>query len=425
MITGLMLPALTVADPPVAGEGSLDPLGTAALAERIAEFLVPDVRARMSRVRFLTAMAVGAIVNDEVDEVSRNDGRATPALAFEWLLLEGFVRKNIALPTAVPGIAKARGVRSAGGRLGADTYLKAPGVFGFNGVYKPLAVGVNLVTDELRPNGRATDLVSVWEREQNLQGFLTGSSSSDGGKLRVRLASAVRAAVDAQACTEPNRSPVWSELPRRLVPTEPGRDEARLLREWIMDHPIRGELSRIIAPLGEGSDEELLHQARDMASVELRLPIDAALAYEEFTSHLDVAFRALLRRSTQLNSSPLTPASAGELTAVADAARELPSLYVASFDRLAPLGLNLDLERRLGMFAEPMNASELAEALLAHHDNVQAAKTPRGKRPWFEPYGSGFVVRGPYRIDAAPERRPFVHPMRVWSLHQFLRDTAP
>ena len=425
MTAGLTLPTLTVADPPVSGEGSLDPLGMAALADRIADQLVPDVRARMSRVRFLTAMAVSSIVTDEVGDVLVIDGRATPSLVFEWLLLEGFVRKKIELPTGVPGITKARGVRSNGGRLGAGTYLKAPGVFGFNGVYKPLATGIDLVTDDLMPEGRASDLVAAWEREQNLPGFLSGSSSSAGGKLRVRLASAVRAAVDARVCAEPDQSPVWNELPHRLLPIGPGRDEARLLREWLTDHPIRGELARLIAPLEEGSDNELLPKVRDKASIDLRLPIDAALAYEAFTSHLEVAFRALLRRSTQLNSSPLTPAMAEELTSVREAAKVLPSLFTAAVDAVAPLGLHLDLERRLGAFAEPMTPTGLADALLLHHNQIQGDKVPHGKRPWFEPHGAGVVVRGPYRVDAAPERRPFVHPMRVWSLHQFLRDTAP
>src|SRR3546814_17559612 len=100
-------------------QGSLDPLGTGALADRIAEQLVPDVRARMSRVRFLTAMAISSIVTDEVGELLILDGRATPPLAFEWLLIEGFVRKKLPLPTGVPGTTKARGVLSRNGRLGA------------------------------------------------------------------------------------------------------------------------------------------------------------------------------------------------------------------------------------------------------------------------------------------------------------------
>src|SRR3546814_5845267 len=149
----------------------------------------------MSRVRFLTAMAISSIVTDEVGELLILDGRATPPLAFEWLLIEGFVRKKLPLPTGVPGTTKARGVLSRNGRFGASTYLKAPGVFGFNGIYKPLATGIGLVTTELHPDERARELAVAWEREQGLLGVVDGSDSSTGGRLKRRLVEAVRSAV--------------------------------------------------------------------------------------------------------------------------------------------------------------------------------------------------------------------------------------
>lgn len=424
MIAGFTLPTLTIADPPVAGEGSLDPLGTAALADRIAEQLVPDVRARMGRIRFLTAMAVASIVTDEVGEVLVLDGRATPSLAFEWVLIEGFVRKKLPLPTGVPGTTKAKGVLSRNGRLGASTYLKAPGVFGFNGVYKPLATGIDVVTTELLPAERARELAVAWEREQGLPGFVDGPESSAGGRLRRRLVEAVRSAVAAGACNDVHRS-VWNELPHRLVPIEPGRDEARLLRTWLMDHPIRGELAGLIDGLDAETDDELLAEVRGEASADLGVRIDAALAYEALTSHLEVAFNALRWRSTHLGLSPLTPAVAAELDALREAAAVLPDRYAAAADALAALDLELPLERTLGTLADPDSAGDLAEMLLARHQAVQADKPPRGKRPWFEPHGDGYVVRSPYAIYEPPQRRPFVHPMRVSSLHQFLQDTTP
>ena len=61
-LVGLTLPALSEYDPPVAGEGSLDPMGLAAISDRLADQLAPGVRARMLRVRFVTAMAVGAVL---------------------------------------------------------------------------------------------------------------------------------------------------------------------------------------------------------------------------------------------------------------------------------------------------------------------------------------------------------------------------
>lgn len=423
-LSGLTLPTLTTVDPPVAGEGSLDPLGTGALADRIADQLVPGVRARMGRVRFLTAMAVGSIVADEVGELLIVDGRATPPLAFEWLLLEGYVRRALTLPTGIPGTTKAKGIRSSGGRLGASTYLKAPGVFGFHGVYKPLATGIELLTGALLPSARAADLVGVWEKEQDLPGFLNGATGSSGRKLKDRLVTAVRAAVAAGECVEPDRSSIWRELPHRLLPENPGAGEARLIRKWLSDHPVRGELVRLILPLELAPEVEVLTRVQAEASPELSIRIRAALAYERLTSHLDVAFQALLWRSSQLGSSPLTPVMAAELDSVVESSGEIPDRYEEAFDALSALDLAVSLEMQLGVFAERMAPAQLAEVLLQHHNRIQAGKVPHGKRPWFEPHGAGYVVRTRYRVFEAPERRPFPHPMRVWPLQRFLEDTA-
>ena len=49
-------PFLTTYDPPGTSEGSLDPLGLYQIADQLAIQLVPAVRERMLRIRFLTAM---------------------------------------------------------------------------------------------------------------------------------------------------------------------------------------------------------------------------------------------------------------------------------------------------------------------------------------------------------------------------------
>lgn len=55
------LPFLTSYDPPGTSEGTLDPLGLYQIADQLSVQLVPAVRERMQRIRFLTAMAVGAL----------------------------------------------------------------------------------------------------------------------------------------------------------------------------------------------------------------------------------------------------------------------------------------------------------------------------------------------------------------------------
>ena len=56
------LPFLSLPDPVVSGEGALDPLGLAAIGDQLAEWILPGLRARMNRPRFLTAIAVSAVV---------------------------------------------------------------------------------------------------------------------------------------------------------------------------------------------------------------------------------------------------------------------------------------------------------------------------------------------------------------------------
>ena len=53
---------LTSYDPPGASESTLDPLGIYQIADQLAVQLVPAVRERRQRIRFLTAMAVGLLV---------------------------------------------------------------------------------------------------------------------------------------------------------------------------------------------------------------------------------------------------------------------------------------------------------------------------------------------------------------------------
>jgi hypothetical protein len=73
-----VIPFLTEADPDNFGEGSLDPLGLASIADRLAEHIAPNVTARMIRIRFLTAIAACATFADELADQPAADNRTTP-----------------------------------------------------------------------------------------------------------------------------------------------------------------------------------------------------------------------------------------------------------------------------------------------------------------------------------------------------------
>src|SRR5258705_14016725 len=125
----------------------------------------------MASVRFTTAMAVGALATESLADERPRDGVTTPAICFEWLLVEAFVRRIERVPSDIPGSHKARTAINRGERLSRQTYLNSPRVFGFYGVYKPFAVDAGVLTQELAPAERCVELVRAWEHDHGLAGF--------------------------------------------------------------------------------------------------------------------------------------------------------------------------------------------------------------------------------------------------------------
>src|SRR5204862_5752320 len=100
-------------DPVLESEGSIDPIGLQAAYERLADKILPAVTVRMTRPRFLTAMAVGARVCEGWDEEDLTADGVTPAwLVFEWFVIESFVRSD-AVTTSGERIAGIQKVATA------------------------------------------------------------------------------------------------------------------------------------------------------------------------------------------------------------------------------------------------------------------------------------------------------------------------
>src|SRR5688572_27143563 len=158
-------PFLTTYDPAGTSEGTLDPLGLYQIADQLAVKLVPGVRERMQRVRFLTAMAVGSVVTENLDDDQRVRD-ASPYLVWEWLLVEALIRQmaDDEGVWGVPGTLVAKRALSQHGYLDARSYLKTPRIFGFHGVYKRLAIHLGLVNVHLGPGPSAERLVDAWAR---------------------------------------------------------------------------------------------------------------------------------------------------------------------------------------------------------------------------------------------------------------------
>jgi hypothetical protein len=427
-VSALALPFLTEADPDRAGEGSLDPLGLAPIADRLADSIAPEITARMNRIRFLTLIAAGASIAAELGDVVGADERTPAYLAYEWIVVEALARKRPPGETeGVPGIQKARRAitRSRDAHLDSGAYLQVPKVFGFHGVYKRLARATGLVDQQLLALGEGDALIRVWEREQRLPGFADRVPRTDGGDLAKRLIGEVRKALaEGRVATSPG-SWLWSRLATAMGPDDAGpRERDRLWRALINDRePIRQELILGLQSISTGeemSEAGALRALAPQASPALRDRLEAIDRYERFAWLLSAVFLAMRARSTSQGRRAIMPAELADNEHVVLASSELPEAARRAADAVAIAGQELAFEAAFSRFAEPIPPAELVEAVLEHHDGVQDAK---GKRPWIDRMEPGFTVRPRYNgSDEASGEGEYIHPYRVQAISNFIRD---
>ena len=294
---------MTLPDPPVAGEGALDPLGLATTGERLADWILPGMTARMSRPRFLTAIAVSAEVCKGLQEVIAADDKTPTYLVFEWLVVEAFAHSKVDREEVArtPGIGKARACVNASIPMSAGGYLKAPTVFGFHGVYRRLAQHVGIVDghDLLGENGHL--LLKTWEREQGLDGFL--ESAQEGlaaANRRQWLRSAVVDGLNKGYTARGGAWQGWEFLTQHLSPAKVGKGEGQFLRRLLLDvkGDTRGEVFRLVenpenfafAGAEETHEAALVRRLLPQASANLAPRFRAVIAYEEFCRLLEAGF---------------------------------------------------------------------------------------------------------------------------------------
>jgi hypothetical protein len=432
MIEGL--PFLTLPDPEIESEGALDPLGLSTISDRLAEEILPGLRARMSRPRFLTSVALAAAVCDGLEDKVAGD-LVTPAyLVFEWLLIEGFVRAGTSKDTVgTPGTLKVQRANNSGEPMCARNYLKSPSIFGFHGVYKPLARHLGIIDDDFRLADNGYALLNVWQTEQNLSGFLPSSVRSGEG---TRFKHLLRSAVDdglRDSCTRRSTSwQGWNLLADHLAPGLVGRGEAAFIYDLLNDlrGEPRGEIFRLLedAPVGNLAESHLVVQwLAPRASEDLKCRLAAIAAFEPMCALLERAFDWARYLSTKagaraidgkdFNDSEGARSISGQLTQAIREAEEAVG-FVGS------VGVQQNLAALSAAFNHVLTPEDLFEAVLARHTAVQKAKKPEGKRDWFEfaPNCRAFV-RMPYRLNDEPEiRESWNRPYRISAARSFRFD---
>ena len=425
-------PFLTAYDPPGTSEGTLDPLGLYQIADQLAIQLVPAVRERMQRIRFLTAMAVGAIVTEGLESDPRHRD-ASPQLVWEWLIVEALIREMSDDPTVrgVPGTLVASRALVQHGYLDARSYLKTPGIFGFHGVYKRLATRLGLLDIHLGPGPNADDLVDSWARGLGLRGL-------EGAKP---LLSRWTEAVTRSLGEKPPRTnakwskAAWNELAQAFAPAGCKIREKRCLRELlhVADERRLGALPSLwqLQPGfdNDGYTEELLHDRLEDEEPAYGPLLTAIRAYEAFARSLQDSFDVLKAEAARFDAQGFV---VPQIASDADFKRSVKGLhdrFYAAQQALSEVSIAITslqnlFGQRFEAFAEPKDAGACALALCCHHETVQRNKSADGKRPWFDRMAQDRIyIRHRYRElkrDTQPGR--YLHDYRGNPIRRFYLD---
>ncbi len=428
------LPFLTAYDPPGTSEGTLDPLGLYQIANQLAVQLVPAVRERMQRIRFLTAMAVGALITEGLDgDPQYRD--ASPYLVWEWLVVQALVEQETIADdmTGVAGRLMARRAIDQHGYLDARSYLKTPRIFGFHGIYKRLAVHLGILSVDLAPGPNAEKLVDAWARGQQMAGLTEARPLIDRWRKAV-----IRSLSQQPPRAKPDwKKDSWQQLADSFAPGAAKTREKRYLQQLLLDPPggSAGALPTLWE-LQDGYDEQDFGEAELHERLQKREPsyapiLEAIRAYESFARSLQDAFDILTAVASTPNVTGFVTSDIARDAEFKRCAARLHRQFAAASQALGesgPAGLarQNQFAERLGAFAEQLDSKACAEALCEHHIKVQAAKSAGGKRPWFDKLGPGRIyVRQAYRQERR-ESAPgvYVHDYRGRPIGRFRSDLS-
>ena len=322
------LPLATPYDPAEDPPGSIDPLGTVASAEQLADILLPGLTARMWRARHLTFTALAALVGERAAaaEGGSEEMRLEARLGLERLFVSAVAWKDEKKEEGwgnaarrLPGIGLARrAIRSGHQPLGKQNFLKGQAINGPFGVVQRLARNLDVIDDDNRLSRNGEELLLAWSAEQNLGGILDDTNSkSQGAKWLLRLIGYV---VDhVKNGTWPKNSWWgWSDLAVCLRPDHPGTKEMRILfrlltsesnvaRKRCIDLLLtpdvlsgyktvtaagsRGDLDRAI--LAQQIDAHVQNGADDIDRL-IRYSVALIETYEQVSGHVESAFRGLM-----------------------------------------------------------------------------------------------------------------------------------
>lgn len=414
-------------------QGTLDPIGMYSIADRLATRLAPDLRERMKHPRYLTAIAVGAVVCAGFDEEElATDEISPPWQVYEWYITSALVKRfekedNYQL-LGLPSREKTTRALREGVPLSALRYLKTPSVFGFHGVYRTLAKGISL-TDDNHIGEFGVKLLDVWEKEQGLEGFRVGLKGTTGYDFRNRLQDAVLKGMEYGAVAKPWSWEYYNRIADSLAPKSPGKKEALVLFERLLEGntPTRAELIQfLVSDEGQkavtSNSEKKLHTALLVRAIETKEILLAIQAYEKVCRLLYNAFYESLQYMSE-HQSRGNVLQFAKLSSIKKACDNLPKAFANAdlclehfTDESALFAQNFDQLR------ESFNPTDWVKLLFEHHMRVQKSKPPTGKASWVLEHTTGNYLLNSTQSNGVELSDEYVHQYRTFTLQSFMKD---
>ena len=414
-------------------QGTLDPLGLYTIADRLASRLAPNLKERMKHPRYLTAMAVGAVVCSgfSEDELA-TDEISAPWQVYEWYvasaLVKQFIRENPTQLLGMPGREKTTNAFKDVVPLSAIRYLKTPSVFGFHGVYRTLAKGIGIVEGN-QVGEFGMRLVDVWEKEQQLEGFRIGLAGKAGNDFRNKLKDAIVKGLYAGAVAKSWSWELYPKLAEYLAPKSPGKNEAALLFGELLKGETNAKaelINFLISKEGQQSiatgSEKAVHTLLLKSSVSNKQQLLAIQAYEKIARLLYNAFYEMLQ-SMQRNQSKGNISQLSLLTHVQKACKELPAAFAEADLLLEPFTDETVLFlNNFKQLRESFKASDWIKLLFEHHSKVQKNKPPNGKASWVLEHSTGNYLLNTSQSFDRDLNEEYVHQYRTFTLQSFMKD---